>query len=211
MLEVEGKNVYERIVSLRKQLKMGAKMTHKKIGVTLVFIGLVGALFFFPMKLENGRTCLAHQYIRGEGFHKEGDTMIAHGHSLAREYILPYGLVWWMSIGLAVTGFYFLRKKKTNIGRHECETGHKERGNSRDIQFRKGGNHVDCRDIFTTEKSLVVVNRIESFGNFLNSRKVGGSLKSRKPSGFKGDSGAIRADTGSQSTKPVPNAFGKGR
>ena len=76
-------------------------------------------------------------------------------------------------------------------------------------KFRKGGNHVNCRDIFTTEKTLVVVNRIEPFGNFSNSRKVGVSLKSRKPSGFKGDSGAIRADAGSQNARGSVRPYGE--
>lgn len=87
-------------------------MKVNKIGLMLVLVGVVGTVLFFPWKLENGRTCMAQRYIHGEGLQAEGNSMMEHGHSLARYYVFHYGLFWWVSMGLIITGFCLVRKKK---------------------------------------------------------------------------------------------------
>lgn len=91
---------------------MTGKMTGRRIELTLILMGFFGVVLFFPLKLENGETCLAQHYVHGKGEHTGGNPMLAHGHSLAQYYVYHYGLLWWGSIGLSAAGFSFLRKKK---------------------------------------------------------------------------------------------------
>ena len=86
----------------------------KEAGILLAIIGLAGAVFFFPMKFENGKTCLAQQYVGGE-IGGPGDNLMkldhGHGHDIAQDYIIPYGLIWWTSLGMLVFGLYLTRYK----------------------------------------------------------------------------------------------------
>ena len=91
---------------------MTGKLTENRIGLTLILVGFIGAVLFFPLKFGSGETCLAQHYVQGESEHTEGNSMMVHGHSLAQYYVFHYGLLWWFSMGLSVAGFYFVRKKK---------------------------------------------------------------------------------------------------
>lgn len=86
----------------------------KEAGILLAIIGLTGAVFFFPMKFEDGNTCLAQHYVGGE-ISGTGHHLMkfdhGHGHDLAQEYIIPYGLIWWTSLGMLVFGLYLTRYK----------------------------------------------------------------------------------------------------
>lgn len=82
----------------------------RECGVMLIIIGLTGAIFFFPMKLNEGKTCLAQQYISGHR-NEVNHTIMDHDHQLAQDYIIPYGFIWWSSLGLFSFGLYLTRKK----------------------------------------------------------------------------------------------------
>jgi len=82
----------------------------KEAWIIFVILGLSGAVFFFPMKLDEGKTCLAQHYISVEASRMD-HIMSDHGHQLAQKYIIPYGLIWWSSLAMFAFGLYLTRKK----------------------------------------------------------------------------------------------------
>ena len=85
----------------------------KEFGVFLAVVGLAGAVFFFPMKLGDGKTCLAEQYIGSKmEVHAHG---LHHGHEMAQAYIIPYGIIWWVSLAMFAAGLYLTRGRKNLI------------------------------------------------------------------------------------------------
>jgi hypothetical protein len=89
--------------------------------LSLLIIGIIGTVFFFPLPLGNHDTCFYHRlFSQTENHHptESNTTNTSHiaaenmqHHDVLREYILPFGLFWWSSIGLTVLGAYFLNKQ----------------------------------------------------------------------------------------------------
>lgn len=85
----------------------------KEFGMMFILLGLVGAALFFPLKLGEGKTCLVHQYFVGESDHDGWYAVAGDEHVLARTYVLPYGLLWWTSLGLSVIGLHLAHYKRS--------------------------------------------------------------------------------------------------
>lgn len=98
----------------------------KLIIVAVTSIGLLGALLFFPMNIRNRYTCLYHRMLFQEAttdnsppavvlFPHHDSLMANHVHpagDLVREYVFPFGILWWGSILLLVISFHYYVKLK---------------------------------------------------------------------------------------------------
>lgn len=98
-------------------LKKGMVLT-----IILLGIGIIGAIFFFPINFDDQYTCLYHRIFAPEhhpsqigqsavesGSHQHVGSQNSHSH-LVGEYILPFGLIWWMSLMVVALAFWGLRR-----------------------------------------------------------------------------------------------------
>jgi len=89
-----------------------------KIMVLLV-IGMAGSILFFPMRINEQRSCLMDSFVNAgtsAEFHAD------HDHTgmevMAQKYIFPYGLLWWLSVAITYFSIRSLTKRKIHAGRH---------------------------------------------------------------------------------------------
>lgn len=94
----------------------------------LLGIGIVGGIFFFPVNFNNQYTCLYHRiFAPGHSYHlsnRMGGTgkIVGENHEneieemmhseLVTKYILPFGLIWWISLIVAASAFFWLRNHR---------------------------------------------------------------------------------------------------
>lgn len=108
-------------------------------GIILTFIllgvGIVGAVFFFPINFDDQYTCLYHRIFAPEyhhGFskeprlagnaapvgeyHKDEQNEMLHS-DLVKKYILPFGIIWWISLIAIALAFFWLKHgpRKENV------------------------------------------------------------------------------------------------
>jgi len=69
--------------------------------IILFVLSLSAFIFFFPWKFENGESCLADHYF---GIKKLPDPVELCYEVRVNRYLVPYGILWWISI----SGIMFL-------------------------------------------------------------------------------------------------------
>jgi hypothetical protein len=69
----------------------------KKNFLILLVFAIAGFVIFFPWKFENGSTCMADQFA---GRHELHESININYETRIKNYIIPYGLMWWVSIAL---------------------------------------------------------------------------------------------------------------
>lgn len=86
----------------------------KRTLITLLLIpGLAGALLFFPGPFPENTLCLADFLTaapKGEDHGSAARRMFPM--QAAREYLFPFGLLWWASLTLIFCGVSPLRRKR---------------------------------------------------------------------------------------------------
>jgi hypothetical protein len=95
----------------------------------LLAISLVGFVLFFPIKVDRNSCCLgeamASAHATSQQHHAHANMMQHardHRH-LARQYLFPYGFLWWGSIALG----YWSVTKLINERKTEHSEKHKNR------------------------------------------------------------------------------------
>ena len=96
-------------------------------------IGLVGAIFFFPLKLDGSHTCICDKMIcEKETCCQEGFSILngqnnkimqlginnnSHMYhaELLNEYLFPFAFLWWGSLIMVFSGFYLMKKYKSRF------------------------------------------------------------------------------------------------
>ena len=141
---------------------------NKEVGMILIVLGLVGTVLLFPLKLDKGKTCLAHQYLVGESGHDGWYAVAGNEHALARTYVVPYGLLWWTSLGLSGIGLYFLHLKRL-IRADMNRTPPTNKSDSPNIsrQTKEGENHVKHQDTFKGDMLFLFVNIVKTQGGVI--------------------------------------------
>ena len=97
----------------------------------LLSIGVVGGVLFFPVNFDNQYTCLYHRMFVSEhhydtsnemantvnidGNHHEGEIDEMMHSELLDKYVLPFGLIWWISLIALAIGFFWLKRGKSKI------------------------------------------------------------------------------------------------
>ena len=91
----------------------------------LIGIGMIGAVLFFPMKLDGIYTCLYHKIAYSENIVHQQPSQVEmigsfynynrmmeyhHADQMLHRYLVPYGLQWWMSLIVLVFGIYYIKK-----------------------------------------------------------------------------------------------------
>lgn len=74
-------------------------------------VAIAGLILFFPINFSGEHTCLLDYIV-----HAAAGTDVPHSHpsQLLRQYIIPYGLLWWLSIfGVAVVAVALHRMAKS--------------------------------------------------------------------------------------------------
>ena len=94
----------------------------KFLMLLLLLIGIAGSILFFPVNINNRYTCLgdkivAHHQQRLNELDSLEKDMIHHvnisGQSnhhdlLMQKYVYPFGIFWWLSLGVVSLGIYML-------------------------------------------------------------------------------------------------------
>lgn len=93
-----------------------------------ILIGAAGSVIFFPLKLSESHTCICHKMtcprdaccqkgaalsseINRDANHQAMDKMSQQHHNeLINRYLVPFGLLWWGSLILLVSGICFFKK-----------------------------------------------------------------------------------------------------
>jgi len=78
-------------------------------------LGFLGFVLFFPWKFESGETCLADHYL---SIKSPPNPMTMDFETRIQRYVLPCGILWWMSIGammLALSGWRQRRKQNKTV------------------------------------------------------------------------------------------------
>lgn len=88
-----------------------------KYSIRPLIIGLLGMVLFFPYKFHNGQTCIIDRWLNHPIQH---ETTISFETRLHR-YVLPYGLLWWSSIGLVVVELLRTRYPRNRFLKHTNE------------------------------------------------------------------------------------------
>ena len=111
-------------------------MKRKIVIVLILAISVIGAVVFFPYKLENDFCCLAELWskINHEHHSHTGDHVHAIDPSeLVRRYVFPYGVFWWSSLGMGFWSLTYIikerKKRKNDQNSSEIldESGHYDR------------------------------------------------------------------------------------
>ncbi len=100
------------------QLK--TRMNTMKILTLLLVIGIAGSIFFFPMRIDVQRSCLMDSFINA---HAPMESHAGHSHTgmeaMAQKYILPYGLLWWLSLAITYMSIRRMAKARRRRGKSE--------------------------------------------------------------------------------------------
>ena len=107
---------------MKSRMRKGALLT-----IALLSIGIIGGVFFFPINFDNQYTCLYHRIFAPEhdyhlsngmanakaigGNHREMEIEEMMHSELVAKYVLPYGLIWWISLMVAASAFFWLRRQ----------------------------------------------------------------------------------------------------
>ena len=70
------------------------------INITLLIIGLAGIILYFPCKFESEQTCLFEHFNRTTEPVTEVNRSSDYAHEMARHYVFPFGVIWWLSIAI---------------------------------------------------------------------------------------------------------------
>jgi hypothetical protein len=77
---------------------------------------------FFPVNINDSYTCLSHRLLSQEknhfsqDEHSEFDAASIHrkksvdSHHLVKTYLLPYALLWWVSIGIVFLSYRYYKR-----------------------------------------------------------------------------------------------------
>ncbi len=94
--------------------------------ILLIAVGLIGAILFFPVNLNNTHTCLCDKLIQSAGHthmipkppnvssnSPEASYLASShgGHQMLNRYLVPYALLWWISLALVGWQVMVIRKK----------------------------------------------------------------------------------------------------
>jgi len=90
------------------------------ITLILLGVGIVGGVLFFPINFNNQYTCLYHRMFAPEHRHRLSNQMMSGSSSIGKpqneinemlvtKYILPFGLIWWISLTIFALAFFWLR------------------------------------------------------------------------------------------------------
>jgi hypothetical protein len=73
--------------------------------IALTVVSLAGGVLFFPLKINNADTCLfQHKFSPCGATIDSTAGSDAVYDTLIRRYLIPYGLLWWLSLGGATFG-----------------------------------------------------------------------------------------------------------
>lgn len=95
---------------------------NKYFFILIISLGIAGIVFFFPMRIEDGYTCLFHfkfahnspvEKVFFNGTNGEGESQAVSGMFI-KEYIHNWAFLWWLSIIFVGIGSYeYLKKRKS--------------------------------------------------------------------------------------------------
>lgn len=94
----------------------------KSLFTILILLGATGSLLFFPLRMEEGYTCIYHLKFDHDNPVMEISKIVSGGEYYSNsvnarfmhEYIHNWALLWWLSLAVAGTGLYGVIKNRNN-------------------------------------------------------------------------------------------------
>lgn len=71
------------------------------LAATAVVAG-IGVILFFPVSLSSEHTCLLDRAVHAAATASNPEASHEHPSELLRHYLIPYGILWWVSILIVV-------------------------------------------------------------------------------------------------------------
>ena len=94
-------------------LPMAKIKSNKKIIIMALILGSIGTLLFCPIKMESGDTCLFHKISGKEAkYIPDHVPSVEKAHLMLHKYLVPFGLLWWFSVGVLALSLYQLKVLK---------------------------------------------------------------------------------------------------
>ncbi|HDL19322.1 MAG TPA: hypothetical protein ENH29_09730 [Bacteroidetes bacterium] len=104
------------------------------LSAVFLILGTVGVIGFFPVNFESRYTCIYHRFFCdgmqnptldvADGNRPGGlcyNSEVPH-NDLLKRYLIPFGFLWWSSIGLLVAGIYLAKVNiPANFGQRNAE------------------------------------------------------------------------------------------
>ncbi len=72
--------------------------------IALTVVSLAGGVLFFPVKIDNADTCLFQHRFSPCAEQVDSTAGAATYDTLIHRYLIPYALLWWLSLGAATLG-----------------------------------------------------------------------------------------------------------
>ena len=96
--------------------------SNKKIIIMALILGSLGTVLFCPIKMESGDTCLFHRILEKETkYIPDKISSMEKAHLMLRRYLVPFGLIWWLSLGVLLLSLYQLKALKRKYEEQLCE------------------------------------------------------------------------------------------
>lgn len=116
------KKIMKILIPKRDVLPMAKIKSNRKIIIIALILGAIGTILFCPMKMESGATCLFHR-IKGAEIKYIPDHVhsMERSHLMLQRYLVPFGLAWWLSLGVFVLSLYQLKVLKRKSEEQICK------------------------------------------------------------------------------------------
>ena len=110
----------------------------KFLMLLFLIIGIAGSILFFPVNIKDRYTCLGHKLMNNQPqeFNKldsHKNSMIHptttsdqadHHNLLLQKYVYPFGIFWWLSVGVVSLGIYMLFYRRSNNRKRKYKIVH---------------------------------------------------------------------------------------
>ncbi len=80
--------------------------------VAAATLALAGMILFFPIKVSGDHTCLLDYIVHAAATASDANAPHTHPSELLGRYLIPYGILWWLSI-IAVVFVAVVWKRRT--------------------------------------------------------------------------------------------------
>ena len=96
--------------------------SNRKIIIIALILGAMGTILFCPMKMDSGETCLFHRFFGQDIKHiPDHVPSMERAHLMLQRYLVPFGLAWWLSLGMLVLSMYQLKVLKRKSEEQLCK------------------------------------------------------------------------------------------
>ena len=87
--------------------------SNSKIIIIALILSVMGTILFCPIKMKSGDTCIFHRlFIKDMNYVPDHVPIMERSQLMLQRYLVPFGLVWWLSLGVLFLAMYQLKTLK---------------------------------------------------------------------------------------------------